>query len=126
MYKKILIALALDQGHGKRAVELARLLGADDAEIVAVHVIDHVPGFSRVYAGDIDKDEVAQAARASIIERVGDIGDIQPELLPLESMDLVESFPVNPIMGSYIGTQGFEVHLRNWQPVELLIRCECR
>ena len=53
MYKKILIAMALDQGHGKRAVEveLARCLGSDDSKIIAVQVIDHVPGFSRVCAG---------------------------------------------------------------------------
>ena len=81
MYKKILIALALDQGHGKRAVELARRLGSDDTEIVAVHVIDHVPGFSRVYAGDIDKDEIAKTAKESIMERVGDIGNIEPVVL---------------------------------------------
>lgn len=81
MYKKILISLALDQGHGKKAVELARCLGSENSEIVAVHVIDHVPGFSRVYAGDIDKEEVTRTARQSIMERVGDMGDIQPVVL---------------------------------------------
>lgn len=81
MYKTILIALALDQGHGKRAVELARLLGSDDSKIIAVHVVDHVPGFSRVYAGDIDKDEIAKTAKESIMERVGDLGDIEPIVL---------------------------------------------
>jgi len=81
MYKTILIALALDQGHGKRAVELARLLGSDDSKIIAVHVVDHVPGFSRVYAGDIDKDEIAKTAKESIMERVGDLGAIEPIVL---------------------------------------------
>ena len=81
MYKKILIALALDQGHGKRAVELARRLSSDDAEIVAVHVIDHVPAFSRVYAGDIDKEEIVKTAKQNILERIGDLGDIQPIVL---------------------------------------------
>ncbi|MCB1858785.1 MAG: universal stress protein [Gammaproteobacteria bacterium] len=81
MYKKILIALALDQGYGKRAVELARRLGSGDVEIIAAHVIDHVPAFSRVYAGDIDKDEIAETAKESIMSRVGDIGDIQPVVL---------------------------------------------
>ncbi len=81
MYKKILIALALDQGHGKHAVELARRLSSADGEIVAVHVIDHIPGFSRIYAGDIDKDEIAKTAKQSIMERVSDLGDIQPVVL---------------------------------------------
>ena len=81
MYKKILIAMALDQGHGKRAVELAKHLGGDGAEIIAVHVVDHVPGFSRVYAGDIDKEKIAKTAKESIMERFGDIGDIQPIVL---------------------------------------------
>lgn len=81
MYKKILIALALDQGHGKRAVELARCVGSEGAEIVAVHVIDQVPGFSRVYTGDIDKEKIAKTAKESIMERVGDVGDIQSVVL---------------------------------------------
>lgn len=81
MYKTILIALALDQGHGKRAVELARRLSSDDAEIVAVHVIDHVPAFSRVYAGDIDKEEIVKTAKQNIMERIGDLDDIQPVVL---------------------------------------------
>ena len=81
MYKKILIALALDQGYGKRAVDLARCLGSNGAEIVAVHVIDHVPSFSRVYAGEIDKEAIAKTAKQSIMERVGDIGGIQPVVL---------------------------------------------
>jgi len=81
MYKKILIALALDQGHGKQAVKLARHLGSDDAEIVAVHVIDRVPGYSRMYTGDIDRDEIEKNAKASIMERIGDSGDIKPVVL---------------------------------------------
>jgi nucleotide-binding universal stress UspA family protein len=84
MYKKILIALALDQGHGKRAVELAGLLGSvspGEAEIVAVHVIDQVPSFSRVYTSDIEKEEIVKAARESILQRVGDLGDIEPVVL---------------------------------------------
>ncbi len=81
MYKKILIAMALDQGHGKRAVELARCLGSDGAETLAIHVIDHVPGFSRTYAGDLDREEIANTAKESIMERIGDIGDIQPVVL---------------------------------------------
>ncbi len=83
MYKKILIALALDQGHGKRAVELARRIGADDAEIIAVHIIDHVPGYSKMYTRDAgsDKEALVKKIKKSIIERVGDIGDIQPVVL---------------------------------------------
>ena len=84
MYKKILIALALDQGHGKRAVELAHLLSSvspGDAEIVAVHVIDQVPAFSRVYTSDIEREEIVKAAKESIVQRVGDSGDIKPVVL---------------------------------------------
>ncbi|MES9935399.1 MAG: universal stress protein [Sedimenticola sp.] len=81
MYKKILIALALDQGHGERAVELARLIGSEDAEVIAIHVVDHVPGFSRVYAGDIDKEEIVRTAKESIMQRFGDLGNLQPVVL---------------------------------------------
>jgi len=83
MYKKILIALALDQGHAKQAVELARCIGSDDAEVIAIHVIDQVPGFTRVYAGEIDfdRDEILKKAKESIMERVGDTNGIQPVVL---------------------------------------------
>ena len=81
MYQKILISLALDQGHGKRAIELAHCLSSGTAEIIAVHVIDRVPGFSKVYTGDVDKEEIAITAKKSIMSRVGDIGDIQPVVL---------------------------------------------
>lgn len=81
MYKKILIAMALDQGHGKQAVKLARHLGSDNARIVAVHVIDKVPSYSRMYTGDVDEDAIEKSAKAGIMERIGDAGDIEPVVL---------------------------------------------
>ena len=83
MYQTILIALALDQGHGPQAVELARRLGSENAKIVAVHVIDRVPGYSRYFIADTeaDREEILQSARQGILERIGDEGDIEPVVL---------------------------------------------
>ncbi|MFT7496577.1 MAG: universal stress protein F [Urechidicola sp.] len=70
MYKKILLALAIDQGHGSKAFELARRLRAEDGKIIAVHVLDKIPSFTSYYMSsdnqkqpaDIEK-EIQDAAK---------------------------------------------------------------
>ena len=75
MYKMILVALALDQGHGPRALELARQLKSDGGAIVALHVIDEVPGFASYYVPADHEDEVRASAKEKLAERVGDKKD---------------------------------------------------
>ena len=71
MYKTILIALALDQGHAPHAFEAARKLKSEGGKIVAVHVVEKVPNFTNLYlASDMEHDEekIAEAAKQAIIE----------------------------------------------------------
>jgi nucleotide-binding universal stress UspA family protein len=88
MYKKILLALALDQGHGARALEVARSLRAQDGKIIAAHVLDKIPSFASYYmAPDEQKmpanveKEIQDAAKNSIAERIGTEKDAEIILL---------------------------------------------
>jgi hypothetical protein len=49
LYQKILLALAMDHGHGSRAIEIARRLRAEDGKIIAVYVFDKIPSFASYY-----------------------------------------------------------------------------
>ncbi len=71
MYSTILIPLALDQGHGLRAMKLARRLRAENGKIIAVHVIDQVPAFANYYISSENEKEIHQAAKRAIAERIG-------------------------------------------------------
>ena len=81
MYKKIVIALALDHGLGHRAIEVARRLCAEDGEMIAVHVLEQVPAFAKLYITDEKNDEIRSAAEAGISERIGDAKDANPVVL---------------------------------------------
>lgn len=81
MYKTILIALALDQGHAPRAFELARRLKSEGGKIVAVHVIDKVPNFANYYISSKNEEKIGEAARQAIIDRIGEQEDAEAIVL---------------------------------------------
>jgi nucleotide-binding universal stress UspA family protein len=81
MYKTILVALALDQGHAPRAFELARRLKDEGGKIVAVHVIDKVPNFARLYMSPENDEKIEQRARQAILDRIGEQGDAEAVVL---------------------------------------------
>ena len=81
MYKKIIVALGLDHGHGARAIETARRLKSEDGEIFAVHVLEPVPGFATYYLPPDHEQEVRKSAKAAIAERVGDKKDAKVVVL---------------------------------------------
>ena len=88
MYKMILLPLALDQGHGSRSMEIARRLRAEDGKIIAVHVLDKIPGFASYYMApdnekmpaDIEKKIHAEAIKG-IAERIGPEKDVEAVVL---------------------------------------------
>jgi nucleotide-binding universal stress UspA family protein len=71
MYNTIIIALALDQGHGLRAMEIARKLGSKDTKIIAIHVIDQIPSYASYYMTTENKKDIQQAAKKAMAERIG-------------------------------------------------------
>lgn len=81
MYKKILVAMALDHGHGVRAMDVARTLRAKDGVIVAVHVIEPIPGFVGNYITPKTTHDIQVMALDGINERIGDKKDAKAVVL---------------------------------------------
>jgi len=81
MYNKILLPLALDQGHGRRSMELARRLRAEGGKIIAVHVIDQVPSFAKYYLPSEKEEKIHEAAKKAIAERIGGEKDAEAVVL---------------------------------------------
>jgi len=81
MYKKIVVALGLDHGHGVKAIDTARKLLTEGGEIVALHVIEPVPGFVKNYASTDPEPEIRNAAEEAIAERIGDRKDAEAVVL---------------------------------------------
>jgi nucleotide-binding universal stress UspA family protein len=81
MYKLILLPLALDQGHGQRSMDIARRLRAEDGKIIALHVIDQVPGFANYYLSSEKEEEIHESALKAIEERIGAEKDAEAVVL---------------------------------------------
>lgn len=81
MYKNIIIALGLEHGHGSQAIEAARKLLLAGGKIVAVHVLEEVPGYASYYLESDQQAEVQSAAEKSMHERIGDQADIDGVIL---------------------------------------------
>ena len=81
MYNTILLPLALDQGHGHRAMEIAARLRAQGGKIIAVHVIDQVPSFAKYYLTSDKEEEIHQAAKKALAERIGAEKDAEAVVL---------------------------------------------
>ncbi|WP_187429798.1 hypothetical protein ROLI_015410 [Roseobacter fucihabitans] len=81
MHKKIIVALALDHGISKEALDMARHLRGDDGEILAVHV--HEAPSSSVNAF-IPADAIQNAfgaAKQKLAERIAGTRDVEAVML---------------------------------------------
>ncbi len=81
MYKKIIVALGLSHGHGVAALDMAHRLRAKDGTIIALHVIEPVPGFASYYLPPDHETEIRKTAEAAIRERVGKQADAEVVVL---------------------------------------------
>jgi len=81
MYNTILISLALDQGHYPVAIELAKKIKSEDGKIITAHVIDQVPNFSSYYLESRNEEEIYQAVKDKISERICEEKDIEVAVL---------------------------------------------
>ena len=77
MYNKIIVALGLEHGHGTKAMEVAHQLLSDGGSIVAVHVIEPVPGVVSYYLPDGHENEVKKTAMDQVKARIGDAPDTE-------------------------------------------------
>lgn len=81
MYHKIIMALSLDHGFSTRAIETARRLAADGAEIQGVHVYEAPSGTVSTY---LDAETVNKAWNDTLqrlTDRLKDAPDVRPVML---------------------------------------------
>lgn len=81
MYNKIIVALGLEHGHGNKAMEVARLLLSDGGSIIALHVIEPVPGVAKYYLPEGHEEEVKKTALEQVRERIGDDGNVEAKVM---------------------------------------------
>ena len=81
MYNTILVPLSLDHGHGARTLEIARRLRSEDGKIIAVHVIEQIPGFAGLYVTDKNDQEIRKLAENGIAQRIGERKDADAVVL---------------------------------------------
>lgn len=81
MYKKIIVSLALDQGHGIDALNIARRLLDKDGEIIAVHVIEPLQDSVKSYMPANNEEMLKQAISKDIAARIGEKQDAKPVIL---------------------------------------------
>ena len=81
MYKKIIVALGLEHEHGYKSMEVARQLLAEGGEIIALHVIESVPGFASAYLPEGHREKVKASAVEQVRERIGERRDAEAKVL---------------------------------------------
>ncbi len=81
MYKKILVAMSLEHGIGKSALNIAQKLLAENGEIFALHVHEALQGTAKAFIGD-DAIKALQAdAREELEKRVHGVPNAHAVLL---------------------------------------------
>ncbi|UWQ93647.1 universal stress protein (plasmid) [Aliisedimentitalea scapharcae] len=81
MYDKIILALSLEHGIAAQALETARRLGGDTAEIIAVHVYEPPSGSVSAY---LDEELVQKAyddAKIALRARFDNAPEVKPVIL---------------------------------------------
>ncbi len=82
MYKKILVPVALDQRPNTgKALDVAMALKDEGAQVVAVHVMEPIPGYVAHYLPEEQLREGREAARAALIGEIGGIKGVKAELI---------------------------------------------
>ena len=81
MYKKVIVALGLEHGHGAKAMEIAQQLLSEGGEIIALHVIEPAPGMVGYYLPEGHEEEVKKAVLDQVRERIGENRNAEPKVL---------------------------------------------
>ena len=81
MYKKVIVALALDHGIGETIIETARKLRDESGEILAVHVYEPPQGSVSTYLTDEDVANAFQTTKEALAARIGDATDVEAVIL---------------------------------------------
>lgn len=92
MYKKILVPMALDHGISPQTLEVARVLGGQGGEIIALHVYEAPQGAVSAY---LDEDVVKagyENARARLAEKLEGLDGVTPALVKGHSARTIIDF----------------------------------
>ncbi|MEM8811950.1 MAG: universal stress protein [Pseudomonadota bacterium] len=81
MYNKIIVALGLEHGHGHKAMDAARQLLSEGGQIIALHVIEPVPGMARFYLPEGQEAELEKSVMERVRERIGEKRDAEAMVL---------------------------------------------
>lgn len=81
MYKKIIVALALDHGISETALAKAKLLLDEGGEIIALHVYEAPSGMAGAYISADDIRRARNTAQQRLEERVRDVPEARAELI---------------------------------------------
>ena len=95
MYDKIILALSLEHGIAKQALETARRLGGENAEIIAVHVYEPPSGSVSTY---LDEDLVRKAyddAKRALVARFDNAANVTPVILKGHSSRSITEYAAN-------------------------------
>ncbi|MBT8425386.1 MAG: universal stress protein [Silicimonas sp.] len=82
MYNKILVAMALDHGVSPKTLEIARALRAAGGKIIAIHVLEELPGSSNAELWETLQNEIHDRARALLKEKLAGTKEISAVLVP--------------------------------------------
>ena len=82
MYRRILVPVALDhRPNTARALEVAQFLAGRDGEIIALHVIEPVPGYVSHYLPEEQLRAGREEAKAALQAELGGVAGIRAELV---------------------------------------------
>ncbi len=106
MYKKIIVALALDHGISETALAKAKLLLDPGGEIIALHVYEAPSGAAAAYISEDDLHRARRTAQQRLEERVRDVPEARAELVAGHSGRTIADFAKEQnadciIMGSH-------------------------
>lgn len=81
MYNKIIIASALDQGFGPRAIETAKALLSENGKIISVHVIEPINEVVQSFVTEEAKSKALDTIKSMMKDRLSDEQSIESVIL---------------------------------------------
>lgn len=81
MYRRIIVALSLEHGISRAALDVARALRAEGGEIIALHAYEPVQGSVRAYLDEEVVEGAYRRAQEMLAERVADAPDVTAVML---------------------------------------------
>jgi len=78
MYRKILVPMALDHDLSPNTLAVAKALGEDGCEIIALHVHEDVEGSARAFLDEGAIEASMERAKATMAEKVSGMANVTP------------------------------------------------